>query len=192
MRLRHLITTLWFGIFCLMISNVSFAEELRCEQDFPKIKRMLSQEKNIHDRGSFDELLKFYQRTEYSELFIKNHPGQKFLYNEWVSDESYQSALKESFDSFRPLRVHYRFKFSKPQQNFILDDQELCIFDMKILINIELDEPLTDESTIVVRKRGSTDWRVLAINHEIKEQDFREFFPNFPKNIAIRELPYTH
>lgn len=192
MQFRRFVKILMLGLLGLALSNLSFAEQLRCEQDFPKIKRMLLQEKNIYDRGSFEELLKYYQRTEYSELFTANHPGQKFLYNVWIEEEYYKGALKEAFETFQMLHSSYKTKIGQPQQNFIIDDQELCLFPVMLFANNEFDEPLTDEMTIFVRKLGSDKWRVLTLNQDIKEQDFREFFPNFPKNVAIKELDYTH
>lgn len=180
------------GLLGVAVSNVSFAEQLRCEQDFPKIKRMLLQEKNIYDRGSFDELLKYYQRTEYSELFTANHPGEKFLYDRWSSEEEYRSTMQEALNFFREQRFSIKLKISKPQQNFILDDQELCILQVTLLTNPVLEEPSTDDSAIMVRKLDSLDWHGFTVSKELNEQDFREFFPNFPKNIAIKELDYTH
>lgn len=193
-QFRWFVKILMLGLLGVAVSNVSFAEQLRCEQDFPKIIRKIMNVQDIGDHGSLNDLLRYYQQTQYAELFRKYHPNKYFFYNSWEDEKIFKEALEHNLNRYKQFRFAYelKYKFDKPDQNFILNQQELCIFNLTTQPRDDFHRSKTDSSIIAVRTLGGLDWRWVTIESTIQEQDFREFFPNFPKNIAIKELEYTH
>lgn len=191
-RFRRLIKTILFGIFCSMISNVSLAEQLRCEQDFPKIKRLFLQEKNIYDRGSLTDLLQYQARTNYAELFTVKHQGKVFWGPKWVDRQENTEETRRFFEMYQKDRHTMTITVGRPTENFLLNNQELCILQIKYTTSIPVESKVLTQTHIMVRQLGKQNWRWIYISDELKEKDFREFFPNFPKNVVIKELPYTH
>lgn len=193
-RLRQL-KIIWLFIMLSAISSFSYAEKLRCKQDFDKFKRIFLYEKQLFDQGHFEESLRFYRHIEYSELFKVNHLNQVFWNAKWEDDQVFKEELEHRFNRYKTFKKVYNiaYSFNKPNKNFLLNKQELCIFTLITQITSDIHPPMiSDRTMIMVRGIGQVDWRRLSIDSSIREQDFHEFFPNFPKNIVIKELQYTH
>lgn len=191
MGIKRLIQILALVFVVSMISNISFAEHLRCEQDFPKIKRLFLHETNILARGSFEELIKYYQQAQYDRLFKVQHPGKVFFKSKWIDEPQYKQMLQDAFESYQNSRFRMTAKVSQPLNNFFVDGQELCIVEVKYITDVVIEPKLLTQTHILVRKQGRENWRWFYISDELKEKDFREFFPHFPSNVVIKELPYT-
>lgn len=177
---------------CLVaFSGLTWADNLRCHQDFSKIRSIILKEKSILDRGAFEEVITHSEQFDYDELLKTQHPEQKYLNSQWMSEEQYYAKLKETFDFFHDNRVSFRLNIGVPKQNFQINHQELCIFNVQFVFNAK-ERDVMDTTYIAVRPIEKQNWRLFSVDEEMSEQDFREFFPNFPKNIAIKELAYTH
>ncbi|TCM59718.1 hypothetical protein EC844_1391 [Acinetobacter calcoaceticus] len=151
------------------------------------IKAISTKESDTLRNGSVSDLLKLYEQQEYAVLFKQNHPGQSYLFDEWVADEEYQQVMQDTISLYRSGNYkNLEVKISKPQANFLSKYGEVCVIN-KTMTDEYLNTPLKTESLdIYVRHLANNQWRVLSYQGTELPENFKEFFPDFPKNIKLK------
>lgn len=184
--------TILMGCILMIASSLSYAQPLRCKQNFNKIQDIVLKEKEIFDHGTFEELIVHTKQFEYDELFKRSHPQQKYMDGRWSDEDEYYSRLKESFDFFHGQQFKFELVIKNTDQNFRLGQKELCIFNVQFVPNKKINGEGFESTYIAVRLLTNQNWRLFLVNEKMSEKDLNEFFPNFPKNVIIKALDYTH
>ena len=175
------------ALFVLSYSAFATAQDLRCKNDIELIKAISLKENDTLKNGSVSDLIKLYDQQEYAILFKQNHPGQSYLFDEWVADKEYQQVMQDTVNLFRSGDFkNIDVQISKPQANFMSRYGEVCIFN-KTMTDEYFNTTLKTESMdIYVRHLANNQWRVLSYQGTELPEDFKEFFPDFPKTVKLK------
>lgn len=169
-----MIKTIYAVILFLIILNPAQAEELSCQQDYPKIIA-----------PDLDQLGQDLKKNDYSFMQEKTHPS---LINYVGGAEAYQQLLKYVQNLLAKSRVEIVNVQSKPPlYSYIVDREEICFvpktITMKVAGQIQAASP---SFMVAIRSLQSHQWTYLdGAGLKNNPQMLFTLFPNFPKDVKL-------
>jgi hypothetical protein len=184
-------------------TSLANAENLKCENSYPLFEKIIFEKMSMANMGTEQEIHDYSDKYDYSYLFNNKHLNQRYWTdkklsdaeiewsnNEWISQREYNKRIKKMAKDHEKLESYDAFYQLLPNKaNVISKVGEICVVPIQTYFNIEDDngEEIILEGMLIdhifVKDPKNNEWRVLEYNRDISDQDFREFFPDFPDEI---------
>jgi len=171
------------GLMIGLQSFSSYSSELKCKDSYDIFQKIFSSAVDVRRDGDLKQIKEHNERYDYPALFNKNHPGQFYLYG-WKSEAEYDEILDYiSFMIKTGISKGHKTTLLQVKANFISSVREVCIIPMYYDVNIDGEKKRSLHDVFFVRDTHSNEWRTLIYTGDEPEEDFNEFFPDFPKEI---------
>lgn len=175
------------AICFLMASTFSTAQDFKCEKNYPEYKKILDEEVTLLKKGDLNQLTQYYDKNNYSALFNHNHAEQRYKFYRWVDFEQYEAESAQFVNSLKEGEIQIgKFTLDKPISNLIISAGEICVFPITLELKISGEIDNANGMAIFVRRAKSNEWKIFNYNSRISEEDFNEFFPDFPKDVLSK------
>lgn len=182
-NVKKIVTAICF----LMVSTFSTAQEFECEQNYPQYKKILDEEITLLKNGDLNLLTQYYDKNNYSSLFNIKHAEQRYKFYRWIDFEQYEAESAEFLNSLKEGAIDIgKFTLNKPISNLMISVGEICVFPITLELKISGEDDSALGMTIFVKGPQSNEWKIFNYNTRISEEDFNEFFPDFPKDVLSK------
>ncbi|WP_111860037.1 hypothetical protein [Acinetobacter sp. CFCC 10889] len=174
-----------FLLSALTFSTFSFAQDLSCKTDYPKLEKQMNDEIKIIQTGTVEELIKHYQDTDYAQVFRTHHAGQVFDGEDWIDEKAYLENTEESFNLLKDAYSSQHIQFHAAKANFLADYGEVCVIPISAIDQIYQEKISSQYDVIFVRDLKTNQWRNLVYSGVELKTDMDEFFPNLSKKVKL-------
>lgn len=175
----------------ILFSSNGYSADLQCENSYKTFERIHKEINSVNEGGGNFNLTLFGRlkaKYDYSIRFSHNHPDKVYDDGDWIDGEEYIQNVFNGYTVYKIL--NYRetnFHFEKPKVNFISSVGEVCVIPFETRY-IYFDEQMIQRTDdIFVRDMKSNEWRKFRYLGYEKQEDFDEFFPDFPKSVKLSE-----
>ena len=183
-KLIPLIFTSVFPSFALA------AEALMCRQSYDIFNQQFADQKHFIETQDIAGYLQFNQKITYSALFKGIHADQMYLFGEWKDKTQVEDMVKQVLPRYTLDRRNYRLihsQYMQPKANFMAEVGELCIVPTVEKLKYDGHVMNVRYDTIFVRNLVTNEWRSFDYSGIETAEDFKLFFPNFPKQIKLAQ-----
>lgn len=180
------------GLIIGLQSFTSYSSELKCQDSYDIFQKIFSSAVDVRRDGDLKQIKEHNERYDYPALFNKNHPGQFYLYG-WKDEAKYDEILDTiSYMIQSGISKEHKTTLLQVKANFISGVGEVCVIPMYYDGNIDGEKKRSLHDVFFVRDIHSNEWRALIYTGDESEEDFNEFFPDFPKDIKnkLSKLKY--
>lgn len=166
------------------------AEDLQCTQSYDIFNEWTVEHKRLVEAADTDGFLKFQAKILYTSLFQSSHLDQTYMHGVWLDKAYVKEAMQNILAPYKDDQENFKFiqiKYKQPKANFISEVGELCIIPTVEIYKMEGERIIMSYDVIFVRNLISNQWLVFAYTGLEKAEDFKQFFPNFPKQIKLAQ-----
>lgn len=176
---------LCFLLSALTFSTLSFAQDLRCTQDYSKLEQQIQDEVKIIQTGTIEDLIKHYQATDYAQVFRAQHGGQVFNGENWIDEKTYLENTEESFHLLKDAYTSQHLQFHAAKANFLAAYGEVCVIPISAIDQIYQEKIYSQYDAIFVRDLKTNQWRNLVYSGVELKADMDEFFPQLSQKVKL-------
>ena len=160
---------------------------LKCEGSYPLFKQNAEIERKLRKTGTLQQVLDFYEKTEFDRLFRDQYPGMTYYLGSWLSNERYEFTISRNMNKNRnDIEIPYIYEQLAPLENYIAGNKEICIVPKKIQAN----DVMYHYALIYVRFLGSAQWRVLSYLDQEDLPTLRALLPELREHTKLPEFSY--
>lgn len=183
------ILLLSIGLLC---TQQGFSESLDCAKYTNTFKSQAYQSYALAKTTSYEEYKKFQQETDYSYLFVAQHPDQLYRAGTWYSQTEALEMSKAVYNLQRlGLIKDFKMQVMAAKGSYQSKYGDVCVMPIKAqyrFLDLYFDN---DYDAIMVRHPQTKRWRVFTYLGTEKKKDMAEFFPDFPSNIKLAAASYN-